>query len=91
MRKLNAYYEYLETGRFRRDDPCFPAVLVVTTSNAAEGRFARAAQVDSVGRYTRLPLLLTATWRIFNDPTNRSVTGDRARRRARFDTPGGMW
>jgi hypothetical protein len=70
VRKLNAYYEHLETGRFRRDYPCFPTVLVVATNNAAEGRFARAAQVAWVGRYTRLPLLLTATWRIFDDPAN---------------------
>jgi hypothetical protein len=70
LRKLNAYYEYLEIGRFRRDYPCFPIVLVVTTSNAAERRFARAARAASVARYTRLPLLLTATWRIFDDPTN---------------------
>ncbi|MCC7370441.1 MAG: replication-relaxation family protein [Chloroflexi bacterium] len=70
VRKLNAYYEYLETGRFRRDYPYFPIVLVVTTSNAAERRFARAARAASVGRYTRLPLLLTATWRIFDDPNN---------------------
>jgi hypothetical protein len=70
VRKLNAYYEYLETGRFSRDYPCFPAVLVVTTSNAAERRFAKAARAASVGRYTRLPLLLTATWRIFDDPIN---------------------
>jgi len=70
LRKLNAYFEYLETGRFRQDYPCFPIVLVVTTSNAAEARFARAAWAASVGRYTRLPLLLTATWRIFDDPTN---------------------
>lgn len=69
-RKLNAYYEYLETGRFRRDYRCFPAVLVVTTSNAAERRFARAARAASVGRYKRLPLLVTATWRIFDDPGN---------------------
>ncbi|MCC6176052.1 MAG: replication-relaxation family protein [Chloroflexi bacterium] len=55
MRKLNTYYEYLETGRFRRDYPYFPIVSVVTTSNAAEQRFARAAQVASIGRYTRLP------------------------------------
>jgi hypothetical protein len=70
VRKLNAYYEYLETGRFRRDYPYFPIVLVVTTSNAADRRFAKAARAASVGRYTRLPLLLTATWRIFDDPNN---------------------
>ena len=63
--------EYLETGRFHRDYPCFPIVLAVTTSNAAEQRFAMAAQVASVGWYTRLPLLLTATWRIFDDPANK--------------------
>ena len=70
LRKLNAYYDYLETGRFRRDYPCFPVVLVVATSNTAEARFAKAARAASVGRYARLPLLLTTVWRIYNDPAN---------------------
>jgi DNA-binding MarR family transcriptional regulator len=70
MRKLNAYYNYLETERFRRDYPVFPVILVVTTSNAAEARFARAARAASVGRFSHLPLLLTSAWRIFQDPAN---------------------
>jgi hypothetical protein len=70
VRKLNAYYEYLETGRFQRDYPCFPVVLVVATSNAAESRFARAVRAASVGRYAYLPLLLTTEWRIHDDPAN---------------------
>jgi hypothetical protein len=70
VRKLNAYYDYLETGRFRRDYPCFPIVLVVATSNPAETRFAKAARAASVGRYARLPLLLTTLWRIHDDPAN---------------------
>jgi hypothetical protein len=70
VRKLNAYYDYLETGRFRRDYPCFPVVLVVATSNVAEARFARAARAASAGRYTHLPLLLTTVWRIYDGPTN---------------------
>jgi len=70
VRKLNAYYDYLETGRFRRDYPCFPVVLVVATSNVAEARFARAARAASVGRYAHLPLLLTTVWRIYDDPAN---------------------
>ena len=70
VRKLNAYYEYLETDRFRRDYTCFPVVLVVATSNAAEARFAKATRVASVGRYARLPLLLTTVWRIYNDSAN---------------------
>jgi hypothetical protein len=71
LRKLNAYYEYLESGRFRRDYPCFPIVLVVATSNSAEARFAKAARAASVGRYACPPLLLTTVWRINNDPGNR--------------------
>jgi hypothetical protein len=71
LRKLNAYFEYLETGRFRQGYPCFPMVLVVATSNAAEARFAKAVRAASVGRYARLPLLLTTAWRIYNDPANR--------------------
>lgn len=45
-------------------------MLVVTTSNAAEARFTKAARAASVGRYTHLPLLLTTAWRIYNDPAN---------------------
>jgi Replication-relaxation len=71
LRKLNAYYDYLETGRFRRDYPRFPDVLVVATSNAAEARFARAIRIASVGRFVPLPVLLTTEWRIFHDPANR--------------------
>jgi hypothetical protein len=70
VRKVNAYYDYLETGRFGRDYPCFPVVLLVATSNAAEARFAKAARAASVGRYARLPLLLTTMWRIYDDPAN---------------------
>jgi hypothetical protein len=70
VRKLNAYFEYLETGRFKRDYAWFPDILVVTTSNAAEARFARAARAASVGRYVQLPILLTTEWRIFHDPAN---------------------
>lgn len=71
LRKLHAYYDYLETGRFQRDFQRFPDILVVTTSNAAEARFARAARLASIGRLARLPLLLTTEWRNVDDPANR--------------------
>ena len=42
-----------------QDYPCFPIMIVVTASGVAEPRFAKAARAASVGRYARLPLLLT--------------------------------
>lgn len=64
LKKLAAYYDYLITGRYQADYIGFPAVLVVTTSNAAEARFAEAARAAAIGRPVVLPLLLTCTWRI---------------------------
>jgi hypothetical protein len=64
LKKLAAYYDYLITGRYQADYIGFPTVLVVTTSNAAEARFAEAATAAAIGRSVVLPLLLTCTWRI---------------------------
>jgi hypothetical protein len=64
LKKLAAYYDYLITGRYQADYIGFPTVLVVTTSNAAEARFAEAARAAAIGRPVVLPLLLTCTWRI---------------------------
>jgi hypothetical protein len=64
LKKLAAYYDYLLTGRYQADYIGFPTILVVTTSNAAEARFAAAARDAAIGRAVVLPLLLTCTWRI---------------------------
>ena len=42
--KLAGYQEYLTSRRFAREYWGFPTALVVTTSNAAEGRIARAVR-----------------------------------------------
>ena len=68
--KLAAYHDYLASGRFARDYQGFPTILVVTTSNAAEERIARAVRAAAVGRGCPLPVLLTCEWRIGADPRN---------------------
>jgi hypothetical protein len=64
--KLAAYFDYLVSGRYRRDYDSFPTILVVAANNAAEERIARAARVVGVGRPTPLPLLLTSWWRVIH-------------------------
>jgi len=41
--KLAAYYRYRDSGSYQRDYGSFPTVLLVTTSELAEGRFAHQA------------------------------------------------
>jgi hypothetical protein len=68
--KWSGYYHYLESQAFEHDYDGFPAVLVVTTANAAEERIAWSARAASVGRWSSLPILLTCEWRIQRDPSN---------------------
>jgi hypothetical protein len=68
--KFAAYHDYLASRRFARDYQGFPTILVVTTSNAAEGRIAQAVRAAAVGRGCPLPVLLTCEWRICADPQN---------------------
>ncbi len=63
------YHRYHETGRFTRDYRGFPTILMVTTTEAAEERIARAARLAAIGRQATLPLLLTCRWRL-DDPGN---------------------
>ncbi len=69
LRKFAAYHRYHGTGRFARDYQGFPTILVVTTTNTAEERIARAARLAAIGRQATLPLLLTCRWRL-DDPSN---------------------
>jgi hypothetical protein len=63
--KLAAYYRYRDSRRANMDYVGFPSVLVVTTRDAAEARFAREAYLASERHGGgRLPLLLTTTRRI---------------------------
>ena len=62
--KLAAYGDYFESGRYVRDYTGFPTILVIAADRAAEERIARAARIVTLGRQTRIPVLLTATWRI---------------------------
>src|SRR5207245_5423115 len=43
--KLATYYRYRDSGAYRRDYQSFPSLLVVTTSDAAEARFAQQARL----------------------------------------------
>ncbi len=69
LRKFAAYHRYHETGRFGRDYQGFPTILMVTTTEAAEERIARAARLAAIGRPATLPLLLTCRRRL-DDPGN---------------------
>jgi len=60
--KLAAYYRYRDSGAAKRDYTGFPTVLLVTTSDTAEDRFAREAMLASHrSRGEPLHLLLTTT------------------------------
>jgi len=67
--KLATYYRYRATGAYRRDYQTFPLLLVVTTSELAEERFAHQAYLAQE-RYGGLPLsvFLTTTERIQAHP-----------------------
>jgi Replication-relaxation len=63
--KLAAYYRYRDSGQSKRDYDGFPSLLVVTTSDAAEERFAYQAYLAGQLRAgTPLVAFLTTTWRI---------------------------
>jgi hypothetical protein len=63
--KLETYYRYRHTGTARRDYIGFPLVLVVTTSELAEDRFAHQAYLAEQRRGgTPISLFLTTTSRI---------------------------
>jgi hypothetical protein len=66
LHKLNGYYDYRDTQRFERDYCGYPAILFVTTDNAAENRLAAAARLAARGRGAGLPLLLTTEWRVYD-------------------------
>jgi hypothetical protein len=63
--KLDAYYRYRDTGSARRDYTGFPVVLVVTTCDVAEDRFAHQAYLaEQRHGGTPISLFLTTTGRI---------------------------
>ena len=67
-RTRNRYCEYRDSSAFEREYNGFPAILVVTTSPAAERRIAGVARRLAYGRATPLPMLLTCTWRTEASP-----------------------
>jgi hypothetical protein len=66
--KLASYYRYHNTGRYKRDYQSFPSLLVVTTSERAEARFAHEAYLAQQ-RSGAVPLrvFLTTTGRMQDD------------------------
>jgi hypothetical protein len=67
--KLESYYRYRDSGMAARDFNSFPTLLVVTTSEVAEARFAHQAYlVEQRHGSTPLSLFLTTTRRIRADP-----------------------
>ncbi|HVC31903.1 MAG TPA: replication-relaxation family protein [Chloroflexota bacterium] len=67
LTKFSAYYDYRDSGRYRRDYVGFPTILVVAVDNAAEERLARAAQYAAIGRPLPIRALLTTEWRVSSD------------------------
>jgi Replication-relaxation len=67
--KLASYYRYRDSGAYTRDYASFPTLLVVTTTEVAEARFALQLHLAQQ-RYggAPLPALLTTTDRIQNHP-----------------------
>jgi Replication-relaxation len=66
--KLAAYYRYRDTRAFTRDYDGFPALLVVTTAEEAEARFAYQAYLAQRQRGSvPLSVLFTTTRRIDHD------------------------
>jgi hypothetical protein len=67
--KLDAYYRYRDSSGAGHDYAGFPVLLIVTTSEAAEGRFAEQAALAGQ-RQSRRPLsvFLTTTGRIRKHP-----------------------
>jgi hypothetical protein len=67
--KLRAFYRYRDSGNYKRDFQGFPHVLVVTTNEQAESRFALEAH-RACQRHGGVPLgiLFTSVARIQADP-----------------------
>jgi hypothetical protein len=67
--KLASYYRYRDSGAYTRDYASFPTLLVATTTEVAEARFALQLHLAQQ-RYggAPLPSLLTTTDRIQDDP-----------------------
>ncbi|MDA0351924.1 MAG: replication-relaxation family protein [Chloroflexi bacterium] len=68
--KLVGYHRYFATRQFESDYDGRPVVLVVSTSDEAEHRIARAVREAEREFEARLPLLLTTEWRFARDPYN---------------------
>ena len=66
--KLAAYYRYRDSGNAARDYAGFPTLLVVTTSDIAEARFAHQAYLAQQHRSASLCILLTSSRRIEKHP-----------------------
>ena len=68
--KLATYYRYRDSSAFKGDFASFPTLLVVTTSELAEMRFAREAYLAQQRHGgTPLQVFLTASARIRHHPT----------------------
>ena len=65
--KLAAYYRYRDSSQSMRDYNGFPVLLVVTTSDVAEARFAYQAYLAGQRRGAPLVAFLTTTRRIQTD------------------------
>ncbi len=57
--KFEAYWCWLESGRFRRHYDVFPTVLVLTHDPASEDRITRVLRSVGLGRAAELPVILT--------------------------------
>ncbi len=68
LEKFASYYHYIAGGRFERDYERFPTILVVTTEYGTERRIASAARAASIGWGAQLPVLLTTTKLIEQEP-----------------------
>lgn len=67
--KFHAYYRYRDSGQAARDYDGFPTLLFVTTDPLAEHRIAdQAHRVWFIRGTEPLPILITTTHRITNDP-----------------------
>jgi hypothetical protein len=66
--KLTSYYRYRDSGAYTRDYVSFPTLLVVTTTEVAEARFALQLHLAQQRYSAPLPALLTTIDRIQNHP-----------------------
>ena len=66
-RKLNAYWEYHDSGEYEVDYEGFPVLLIVTAEKKAEDRIVRTFKRMQVGR-SPLPVLITTEERVRSEP-----------------------